>query len=719
MLAVLFTACIVMIKPVHAQTVESLNGSFTVHIHAGETITIPDLPAGTKYSVREKDIPSGWNLEGEVNTEGSITPNSTASAVIRNRYSANGSITLLAYKTMPGTTLRGGEFTFELLNADGEILQTALNGTIDNAEQITTEDDRTVPNPYYGMSIVHFETITYDKAGTYHYTIREKAGNDENIQYDVHDEPVFVQVTDMNNGLLSCTATYDTDGPVFTNTKKPQVEEDKFGTLAISKTVTNMETAQEFSFRISLTDANGTALSDSYEAERKTTDGINHEISVSDGSEITLKSGETVTVKNLPVGSVYQVEEVNIPQGYELTNSENTEGVIQENVISTANFSNIYNADGNAVFAVTKILQGGEIQDEQFKFILNDDTGAVLQEVYASTDGSVIFAPIIYTQTDTGKTFHYTIYEEKGTDTGLHYDGHTVDVSVDVTDKGNGMLETAVSYNGETTFTNAVLETEAVIKAKKIYSHGTLEDGLFQFELLNDVGEQIGTASCDANGDVVFAALSYKGSDIGTHTYTVKEITSAENIVWDTHDEIIKVKVEKTTDTEELKATVLYDNDGAVFTNNAFFPHDLSVSKTVSGNMGDKSKDFGFTLTLTGTNVPDELSFTKGTETGTLSLTDGVASFTLAHGESITFHDIAADTKYAVKEDGVFFQGYVVTKENTTGTIKDDDIDVTFNNHKFISVPTSADTNINIMIALVCVAIIMGGAYVYSRKKKA
>ena len=38
----------------------------------GETIIIPDLPAGTKYVIEETDIPGGWKQTGEVGSEGNI-----------------------------------------------------------------------------------------------------------------------------------------------------------------------------------------------------------------------------------------------------------------------------------------------------------------------------------------------------------------------------------------------------------------------------------------------------------------------------------------------------------------------------------------------------------------------------------------------------------------------------------------------------------------------
>ena len=261
-----------------------------------------------------------------------------------------------------------------------------------------------------------------------------------------------------------------------------------------------------------------------------------------------------------------------------------------------------------------------------------------------------------------------------------------------------------------------------MIEAKKKYRHGDLAEGLFQFEL-SENGTVIGTAACAADVKITFDTLHYTYADIGTHTYTIKELTGAENIDWDTHEETVTVTVSKPSDTE-LAADVSYDADGAVFTNNAYTPKDLTVTKTVSGNMGDKSKEFGFSLTLTppdGKTCPEALSYTKGEETGTLSLEDGKYSFALSHGESITFKNIDADTQYIVKEEGVLFQGYIVTKENAAGTILDENITASFENYKFVSVPTSADMDKKSMVAMLMLALIvfgMGGIFYVQRKQK-
>ena len=99
----------------------------------------------------------------------------------------------------------------------------------------------------------------------------------------------------------------------------------------------------------------------------------------------------------------------------------------------------------------------------------------------------------------------------------------------------------------------------------------------------------------------------------------------------------------------------------------------LKVSKIVAGNAGDKNKAFSFRVTL------DEPLNGKY---GDMTFNDGVATFTLKHGQFITASNLPAGVIYTVVEmlDDVT---YVVTATGTTGTIEDLKVmEATFTNTK-------------------------------------
>ena len=87
----------------------------------------------------------------------------------------------------------------------------------------------------------------------------------------------------------------------------------------------------------------------------------------------------------------------------------------------------------------------------------------------------------------------------------------------------------------------------------------------------------------------------------------------------------------------------------------------LTISKTVTGNQGDTNKAFNFTVTLSDTSI-------KGTY-GDMTFTDGIATFTLKHGESKTAIDLPPGVRYEVTETEANQDGYTTTASGEKGNI--------------------------------------------------
>ena len=110
----------------------------------------------------------------------------------------------------------------------------------------------------------------------------------------------------------------------------------------------------------------------------------------------------------------------------------------------------------------------------------------------------------------------------------------------------------------------------------------------------------------------------------------------------------------------------------------------ITVSKTVSGDAADNTQKFSFTVTLDDSTI-------NGTY-GEMNFVNGVASFELADGESISADGLPAGIGYVVAETGS--DDYTVTSENAEGTIKTAEmISVVFNNHKEDSETTDGTTD--------------------------
>ena len=106
------------------------------------------------------------------------------------------SVSLGAAKRLDGRALKDGEFTFELKDQDGNVVSSAKN------------DEN---------GAVAFDTISFDEAGTYNYTVTEAAGSDATITYDNTVYNVTITVTDDGNGSLSASVDTGDKDLVFTN----------------------------------------------------------------------------------------------------------------------------------------------------------------------------------------------------------------------------------------------------------------------------------------------------------------------------------------------------------------------------------------------------------------------------------------------------------------------------------------------------------------------
>ena len=151
--------------------------------------------------------------------------NEVTEKTFNNTYTAKDtSVVLGSIKTMKGRALKDGEFTFQLKDEDGNVVSEAKNA----------ED-----------GWIAFETLVYDQAGTYRYTISEVKGNDETITYDETVYNVTVEVNDDLKGHLDPTVTYEDSGgaPVFVNTyTEPADDGDDVGIFGV-KTGDPAETA--------------------------------------------------------------------------------------------------------------------------------------------------------------------------------------------------------------------------------------------------------------------------------------------------------------------------------------------------------------------------------------------------------------------------------------------------------------------------------------------
>ena len=123
----------------------------------------------------------------------------------------------------------------------------------------------------------------------------------------------------------------------------------------------------------------------------------------------------------------------------------------------------------------------------------------------------------------------------------------------------------------------------------------------------------------------------------------------------------------------------------------------VTVQKNVDGNMGDTSKDFSFTYTVT---KPNETPVTK--------------EFALKDGESYFITDLPEGSSVTVTENSPTTDGYkttVTVKGETTNSSEytgenlTEDVTVVFTNTKSVTAPTGIVRNVFPFVVMIVIAI--------------
>ena len=150
--------------------------------------------------------------------------------------------------------------------------------------------------------------------------------------------------------------------------------EQKTADLKIAKKVVGeSESTKDFRFKIHFTDANGNEILDDYSYTKTDSNGrTTDDLILHEGSEFTLKDGESIHIRYLPIGLRYTVKELD-STGYTVTNTVNgvvssgdtATGTVIKDLQSTVVFTNTI---GRVGLTLQKLDQDG-----------NPLTGAVFQ----------------------------------------------------------------------------------------------------------------------------------------------------------------------------------------------------------------------------------------------------------------------------------------------------------------------------------------------------
>ena len=585
--------------------------------------TIDNLELGTTYEVIETNMPGGFKQSDSTNAKGT-TKNGTNEVVIENQYSPKGIIEITANKELIGRKLQDSEFKFQLFE-NGKAI----------SDVVTNTSDGKTPEP----NKVTFE-VSVDKVGTRNFEIREVSQDDKTVNYD-KPVKVTVEVTDDGTGnLIASKVEYEGNRDTFTNTLKP-------GNLQITKTVTNLlNTDQRFTVKVKFFDKEDKELTKAYKYTSNKTD---NEQEISSGQTLSLGADETITIQNLPAGTRYEVEEVNIPDKFERTSQEIKGGTIELDKTAEVQITNKYDSEGQFYLRGRKELTGKELQDKEFSFVLLEikpkGQGYRPDEIKYFTndkDGNIEIGPVSITRDELvmgkdedGKEIlntkkKYRVIETKSTydetgklikseDANIKYDTSSYEIEVDLAEEDGKIkvVNQTITKDGkevqEMVFKNEYIEeklTSIKIGKKVINEKDNIEDAPkfgIRVKLTDPDGKETVVRLDLANGEEhtiksLRSGTQYEIEEISMDdTYRQRGITAIE-----VEDETQSVFT--TTEGRELtngvvKGTV-NEQQVHIKVENERKPQrvQLSAEKLLNGKV--TSKQFKFTLTEEGSDTP-------------------------------------------------------------------------------------------------------------------
>ena len=627
--------------------------------HAGTTID------GIAYSgnVAEITVTVKPNKKGELSADVKATSGETE---FKNVYATNpveSSVTdkIKATKSLAGRDLKAGEFSFELVEGEGEGAEVVANGKNAADGKITMSE------------------ITYNEPGKHTYTLREVKGNAGGITYSDAEFTIQTTITDNGDGTLEAKHVLkDADEAKFSNSYKPGSKESSVTDQITAAKSLDGRDLKAGEFRFELVEGNSVVSTGTNNADGKIVmDSVTY--AAAGEHTYTLRETKASTTEN---GITYSTAEYTIVTIVK----DNGDGTLSvEHKLQNADeaiFENTYTVTPKSSsvtdqIKATKSLTGRDLKEGEFSFELVEGDEVVATGTNAA-DGKITMSPIEYTAA--GK-HAYTLREvPSDAGNGITYDGKTYTIETTITDNGRGELVAKHELKGddEAKFSNSYKPNPGEssvtdqITATKVLTGRELAADEFSFELVEGEGEDakiIATGTNAADGTITMSAVKYDKP--GKHTYTLREVkggTTSKGITYSDAKYIIETTITDNGDGALKAEHVLKGTEPAEFKNSYSVTPinaelDFDLSKAINGRDWTDADKFSFTVTAPeGTPLPDPATVTVSKK----DVEDGIAAIKFGK-----IHYTAAGTyKYEIRENagsaaGMTYDSHVATAEVT------------------------------------------------------
>ena len=424
------------------------------------TVTLKDNEDGTITATRDKE---------------------PEDLVFTNTYEAKGEIVLPAMKKLLGErALEEGQFTFELKDAEGNVLSTKTNGADGSVlfDPITyTQDDIYDVDENGVYSGADVKTHTYTISEVIPEGAEDKGDGTYFLNGYTYDGTVYavaVELTDNGDGTITAKIVGTEEDPeadeeaaegeeaaeetayVFTNAymaegtlKLDAVKEFTNGTLKGGEFTFELADDQGNVLQTKKNDAAGNVSFDlmTYELADAAKAPFTYTVREVAGDKVDVKYDETVYTVTVSLedngdGTLKVTKEIDNGGELKFVNEQ-------------------LNIETSIVIGGVKELKGRDLKEGQFKFVLTDASGNKVYEASNDANGNFQFGEITYNRKDLGgekkRVYTYGITEINDGQKDIEYDGRAYTVVVTVTDNGDGTITAnADKVRREIRFVNSV-----------------------------------------------------------------------------------------------------------------------------------------------------------------------------------------------------------------------------------------------------------------------
>ena len=429
-------------------------------------------------------------------------------------------------KKLEGRELQAGEFSFQLKDDKGNVIETVKN----DAE-----------------GKVKFRAIEFFKGdeGVHKFTVEEVAGKDGSVTYDTMKAEITVNVAYDGTAKVLTTTVTDAPDKEFNNTvtppetpefqpKKFVVKDEKFDTTGNKLVDDDAE----------LTDAVTDTKADPYADKTDNNEAQNINTS-------TLKKGDKVVYQVWLDTTKFDANNKDYIQSVGITDNYDKENL-------TVDVANIKAYDS---------VTGEDVTD---KFDIKVENGVITATSKADLTKSLGDAENTPVLDTTKFAFgRYYKFDIVATIKETAKDGVDIENTASQTVHQYDPTKKSVEKPEKPTETRVVnIPTKVEFEFTKKLEGRPLKEGEFSFVLKDKDGNVIETVTNDADGKIKFSALTFKRGEEGVYTYTVEEVKGTEEGV--TYDPMVAT------------VTVTVAKDGKVLTAVAGLPEDTEFNNTVT-----------------------------------------------------------------------------------------------------------------------------------------